>query len=170
MHRLRQLWGHSLLEAASGQHRDLAAQWPCSSPQQVLEFYEDAVRAKAGSIYRIGFGGTAVLATDCQHMVDVFCRVGEAYGVLLQLNDDLLDASTESKPALTLSQAYRTACQTSGLELPPHAVHAYAQQIHQSYFEYVRRLVMTLPQPVQRVVLPLFHQAFGSGDESFSST
>jgi len=170
IHRLRRLWNDSLLEAASGQERDLTAQWSYSSPQEVLEFYEQAIRAKAGSIYRIGFGGVAVLATDNQPTIDALCRIGEVFGTLLQLNDDLLDAAVEDEPALSLSQAYRTACEASGLELPTHGVHAYARHVYRSYLEYVRRLVMTLPLATQHVVLSLFHQAFGSDDESSSST
>lgn len=168
--RLRRLWNDSLLEAASGQQRDLTARSSDANPRQVLDVYEETIRAKAGSIYRIGFGGVAMLATDDQPTIDVFCRLGEVFGTLLQLNDDLLDAGTETEPALTLSQAYRSTCGASGIPLPAHDIHMYAHHVYRSYLEYIHSLVMTLPCATQHTLLLLFRQAFGLSDESSGAT
>ncbi len=158
--RLLRMWNESLLRAASGQQRDLANQRLCDQPQAALEYYEQAIRAKAGSIYSIGFGGVAALATDDQAALQALPLVGELYGTLLQLNDDLLDAAIQVAPALTLPHVYQSARAASGIALPPHTAHHFARLIFRTYFEHVSTIVAWLPVAAQEAILSIFRQSF----------
>lgn len=162
-HRFRlvlRFWNERLLQAASGQQRDLGGLQQTDQMQVVLDHYEQAMKAKAGSIYAIGFGGTALLATDDNVSIEALTRIGEAFGTLLQFSDDVLDAADQSEPGLTLPSAYRTAHTASKIRLPPHSLQLYASFIYQSYMEQIRKLVAPLPPSVQEGLLSAFRHTF----------
>lgn len=158
--RVVRIWNDALLRAASGQQRDLAQSCSGTSPSALLEYYDEAMRAKAGSIYNLGFGGIAVLATDDQQAIGALCLIGEIYGTLLQLSDDIYDASRQDVSALTLAQVYKKAVTSTGLTLPDHSIHLYGQRIYYSYLEQIRRIVSILPHDLQSMLLDLFRRSF----------
>ena len=171
--RLMRLWNDSLLRAGSGQQRDLTTtHWSNQQPQAALEHYEHAMRAKAGSIYSLGFGGVATLATDDESTIQVLSLVGELYGTLLQFDDDLLDAAIQAKSVLTLPQVYQSAQMASGVPLPPHTVHHYARFIRHAYFEHVKTIIEPLPEASREAIVSIFRQSFpliNTGNDQQSS-
>jgi len=171
--RLMRLWNDSLLRAGSGQQRDLATtRWSHQQPQELLEHYEHAMRAKAGSIYSLAFGGVATLATDDESTIQILSLVGELYGTLLQFDDDMLDEVMQATPALTLPHVYQSAQMASGVPLPPHSVRHYARFIRHAYFEHVKTIIEPLPEASRKAIVSIFRQDFplvNTGNDQQSS-
>jgi hypothetical protein len=83
--RLTRIWNDTMLSAASGQQRDLARIGLKDQFETLHEHYQEAIEAKAGAVYALGFGGAGILATDDQGVVSILFRVGQVYGLLYQL-------------------------------------------------------------------------------------
>lgn len=160
--RLMRMWNDNMLWAASGQQRDLATQGLKDQLETTPEYYQEAIEAKAGAVYALGFGGAGVLATDDQRVVAILSHIGQLYGLLLQFSDDFLDSTSQIEPALTLPHVYATARTASGLALPEHDLQHYWNHIYKGYFKQVEGLLKPLPAEVQTAVLGVFRSTFAT--------
>ena len=159
---LTRLWNDTMLWAASGQQRDLARIGPQDQVDAALEHFQEAIQAKAGAVYALAFGGTAVLATDDTQTIAALSLIGQIYGILLQFSDDFLDANAQTDPALTLAQVYTRVRTISGLALPPHQLQHYWDHIYSCYIEQVEQVLAILSPQVQAPVRALFRSTFDS--------
>jgi hypothetical protein len=164
--RLRRLWTDCLLVAASGQQRDLQRDNLQEQGLEALDDYQQIVQAKAGALFALAFGGTAILAMDDEATIAALATAGQVYGTLLQYSDDLWDAAVQTDPVATLPEAYRVACMSSGIHLPQHEVTAYWEHIYTVYMQQVDRLLAGLSSEVQTSIRRLFATTFEEGQES----
>lgn len=154
--RVRQLWGNLLLRASSGQQRDLM---PTNNTANVLDVYQEVVRAKAGAFYALAFGSIAALAVDDPIVIKAFVEAGEIFGMLEQLNDDLVDAKDQTTE-YTLLRAYQIAVQHAPTDLPPFHLRSYWQYICRNYFEYLQHVIMPLSENSQLLINNMFRSVF----------
>jgi Polyprenyl synthetase len=155
--RLQQLWSTTMLRMIGGQYRDLKGHdLQLTAP---IEAYEAIARAKTGATFGLAFGGAAILATDDQSMIEVFTKIGELYGTLLQMIDDLIDHEQQPNATLTLPaallQTYPALTNRGPQVLQAFFVHSF-----RSYTQHVQDLVLNLPQTIGSVILDLFQDTF----------
>ena len=110
--RLRRVWNDCVLAAASGQHRDLLSANVSAHALDRLDEYQRLAHAKAGSLFALAFAAPAIVVTDDEALIKVCRFVGDSYGAMLQLGDDLLDQKDQpNHQGLTLPSAYAEAIQ-----------------------------------------------------------
>lgn len=157
--RLRRLWTDSLLRMADGQQRDLTAdaQRPPS-----LDDYQALIQAKTGATFALAFGGTALLCTDDQAIVEALTAVGEIFGVLVQLSDDVLDAAEQSDAVATLPQVLRRLPLAAGHPDPPELAYTFWRMTLPAYRAAAAQILAQsrLPASAQQAVMELFGRAF----------
>lgn len=157
---LARLWNDTMLWAASGQQRDLGRSGPTEPQEAVFSHYQETIQAKAGAVYGLGLGGVAALATDDHRVVRAISAVGQIYGALLQFSDDLLDASSQANPDLTLPEVYRKAAALSGIIGQAEHLNYYWAYIYRTYLNQVEETIKDLSEEVQLALLELFHNTF----------
>jgi hypothetical protein len=164
IHRLRRYWSDCLLRAVSGQQCDLESQLALQDDcrlegRAALEAYQRATQAKAGPIFALAFGGTAILATDDDVIINALMLAGEAYGTLLQYGDDVSDVDSEGDSMLTLPKAYSAARGVQGLP-DTHELNSYWNVIYTAYIQQVERTLTQVPIAVQESMRSIFRQTF----------
>ena len=96
-----------MLTLASGQHRDLLSTEASIDTVPRLDYYQQLAHAKAGPLFALAFAGTAILVTDDDTIITACRFLGDVYGALLQLGDDLHDHKSQiTYLGLTLHKAY----------------------------------------------------------------
>jgi len=164
--RLHARWAASITQIAEGQYLDLAQgaqQAATDTPSQaLLTRYERIAAQKTGATFALGFGGVAELATDSAHVVEAASRAGLAYGLLLQYNDDLLDAATQrDRPqALTLERALCAAYPEASAQ-PAQAAQHFWRHVYAQYIEQFPVILAPLPSAAQTIVFDLLRDSFG---------
>lgn len=164
IHRLRRYWSDCLLRAVSGQQCDLESQLAVPDEYRLegraaLEAYQRATQAKAGPIFALAFGGTAMLATDDDSIINALMIAGEAYGTLLQYGDDVSDVDSEGDSSLTLPKAYSAARGVQGLP-DTRELKSYWNVIYAAYIQQVEGVLAPVPLAVQQSVRAIFRQTF----------
>jgi hypothetical protein len=159
--RLRQFWTDTMLRMASGQQRDLTA---CSNDgkESALDYYQQLAQAKTGATFALAFGGTAILLTDDPRIIDALTLIGEIYGTLLQYSDDLLDATAQPNPTLTLPEAMMMVRPAHASDLTGHTPTAFGVYLYHAYHGQVLQALMGLPANVQQGILDMFASTFAS--------
>jgi polyprenyl synthetase len=159
--RLQQFWTDMMLRMASGQQRDLTA---CGDDceDSPLDYYQQLAQAKTGATFALAFGGTALLLTDDTRIIDALMLFGEIYGTLLQYSDDLLDATAQPNPTLTLSEALTMARPAHVSDQTGHMPTAFGSYLYRAYHEQAARALVGLPADVQQAMLDLFARTFAA--------
>ena len=146
---LRCLWNDCLLVSASGQHQDLIYPGTTTSPD-VLDQYQQMAHAKSGALFALAFAGGAILATDDAAAIAACQYVGNIFGALLQLVDDLVDHRHHgTRSGFGLYQAFEVAAHqaASPCELDDVTVDAYFRHVYAVYLQQVDNVLMQLEQP-----------------------
>lgn len=154
--RLYRLWSDMMLRTASGQQRDLqAAQL---RERADLDTYQELARAKTGSTFALAFGGTALLLSDDQALIDATLLVGDVFGALVQYHDDVLDAAAQPNVTLTFTTGLANALPELAecSEAPEH----FWLHVYQHYYAYAETTLAQLPDDIRRGLLNLFTSAF----------
>jgi Polyprenyl synthetase len=159
--RLRRFWTDMLLRMASGQQRDLTAHGD-DGVDSPLDDYQQLAQAKTGATFALAFGGTARLLTDDPQRIDTLTSIGEIYGTLLQYSDDLLDATAQPNPTLTLPAALMLAHPAHISDRTGHTPTAFGAYLYHSYRAQVVQLLTGFPADVQQSILDLFARTFVS--------
>ena len=146
--RLHRLWNECILTCASGQHLDLLHSDTSKSDRHVLDQYQQVAHAKSGALFALAFAGVALLMTDDNTIVTACHFVGNVYGTLLQLTDDLLDVENHSS-LLTLDQTYGrfTRATASGQLTDSRLVEEYLQYVRAAYLDEVERVLVQIDHP-----------------------
>lgn len=169
IHRLVRLyhrWLAAIPQIASGQYLDLVHSSQEVSVQATartpLELYEKIAAQKTGATFTLGFAGVADLATDGEAIRQAAARAGLAYGLLLQYNDDLLDAAVQQEQpnTLTLERALISS-HPEMAEHPARAAQHFWHHIYAQYMAYIPEIVTPLPLAAQTVIYELLNHSFG---------
>jgi hypothetical protein len=154
---LRRFWTDSMLRMAAGQQRDLAFAAPIAAHVS-FDDYQQLVQAKTGATFALAFGGTGMLLTDDQQVIEALILVGEIYGTLVQYSDDLADAAQQPNATATLPRLLsRLPLSQSIAELGPAAFWSY---LYRQYRAATAAALAPLSPPAQQAVLTLFAHAF----------
>ncbi len=159
---VRRLWHDSLVRAASGQQRDLDAM---AADQAIdarldLDEYQQIAQAKSGALFRLAFGGAALLATDNEALCVALGNAGEVFGTLLQYSDDLRDAADQPTASVSLPILYNAAARMSGLNLPPHDIQGFWLRVYNAYGSYLKTVLTPCGPTIARGVRKLFADTF----------
>ena len=174
-YRLRRLWNDCFLRTAAGQQRDMNFRISPSDAVQgareLLTASQELARVKAGALYALAFGGTAILTTDDQATIDVMKLIGEVYGMLLMHGDDVRDVNDPNESSLSFAQAYLAAAPNLAPTASVGTLEDFFQFVYQQYLLYVGQLTMQLAKPLREFIRQLFATTFerGGGDEPDSS-
>ncbi len=162
---IRRLWNDCILVAASGQQRDLLSSSELAKDLVQLDQYQELAHAKAGALFALAFGGAALLATEDRATISGCRFIGDVYGALLQLSDDLQDhANQEDYQGLTLHTAYADIQQNASAPSNDGsgAVQQYWQYVNRAYRVQVEKVLQHLDNPrLGACVRQLFDVAFG---------
>jgi hypothetical protein len=151
---LRQYWARLVLRAASGQFRDLLA-GATPPPCDPATSYQELAQAKSGAIFALAFGGTATLLTDDVTLVETFFALGEGFGTLLQLSDDIADQAAQPNVTLTLPAVYAAALGDTAQTLL-----AYWTHVYRAYRAHLVALVNDVPMPYRAPLHQLLDRVF----------
>ncbi len=157
--RLRQFWTDMMLRMAGGQQRDLIAH-NTSCSDAPLDYYQQLAQAKTGAAFALAFGGTAILLSDDNRLVETLTVIGELYGTLLQYSDDLLDAAAQPNQTLTLPDALGLARPANVSDQTGHTPTAFGAYLYSVYYDQAARVLVGLPANVQTGILDMFAQTF----------
>ncbi len=160
LQQLRRLWLDCILRAASGQQRDLEAVAGQVPPSAALDLYQSVAQAKAGALFRLGFGGMATLFSDDPTAIEVISFAGEVYGTLLQFSDDVRDSEQQTLSGTTLPQAYHAARGTAGGVLPGHDVGMFWRHVYHAYMAQLERALDTVVPELRDGILAIFQDTF----------
>ena len=146
--RLHRLWNECILTGASGQHCDLIHSGTSKDDGHVLDQYQQVAHAKSGALFALGFAGVAPLTTDDSTLITACHYVGDVYGTLLQLSDDLIDYENRSS-LLTLDQTYNrfSRATSSQQEADSISVWEYLRYVRAAYLEQVERVLVQIDHP-----------------------
>jgi geranylgeranyl pyrophosphate synthase len=149
LQQLRRLWNECMLISASGQHHDLLHSKlgnSALSPDQ----YQLIAHAKSGALFALAFTGAAILAGADTNTATACRFIGDVYGALLQLSDDLADRNVQgSIPPLEFLPPFVTSIQPSpsqcDLNIP--ASYAFFRHVYAAYTAEVERVLAQLKRP-----------------------
>lgn len=162
-HRLLQLrrhWSEMVLRMASGQQRDLTAQYTSLDHRDALDYYEQLARAKTGAAFALAFGGMATLLSDDASFIADITRIGEIFGMLVQYGDDLIDAQAQPNPTITLPTAFQHFLQAHMPVAANQTPAIFWNAIYQIYLSHVQQLMAPYSHALQQGVAALFARAF----------
>lgn len=157
--RLRRLWSDMLLQAASGQQRDLGIS-QAAQHSSLLDAYQQTAQAKTGALFALALGGAATLMTDDLPTIVALTTAGELFGTLVQYSDDVLDADQQPNLTLTLPQALDTDKALLGVEAPDHTPAAFWTYLEQAHLRALGQMLAPLPEAMQQPVRRLFADVF----------
>jgi hypothetical protein len=159
--RLRQFWTDMMLRMAGGQQRDLIAH-NTSCSDAPLDYYQQLAQAKTGAVFALAFGGTAILLSDDERLIETLTMIGELYGTLLQYSDDLLDAAAQPNPTLTLPEALTLAHPVHVSDKTGHTPAAFGAYLYSVYYDQAAWVLAHMPTNVQTGILDMFVQTFAA--------
>jgi geranylgeranyl pyrophosphate synthase len=162
---IRRLWNDCILVAASGQQRDLLSSSGVAKDVIHLDQYQELAHAKAGALFALAFGSAALHVTEDKATISACRFIGDVYGALLQLSDDLEDhPHQQGYRGLTLLTAYTDMQQNASTSLPDSSVvvQQYWQYVNKTYRVQVDKVLHHLDNPsLGNRVRQLFDAAFG---------
>lgn len=162
--RLHGFWTKTVSHLALGQYCDLTGTvTPMNgTADQTLDAYEAIAAQKTGSVFALAFGGSAMLATDDPAQIDAAGAAGLLFGLLLQYQDDLLDAPNQTTQPQTLTFV-RALAAGYGVDptaaLPATAAWAF---VYAHYLRGLESILAPLPEAAQDAITTSFHKTFGA--------
>jgi hypothetical protein len=152
--RLRHLWSDLMLRMASGQQRDLLKNHTLTD-ELSLDYYQEIAQAKTGASFALAFGGTAILYSDDESIIEALILVGELYGTLLQYSDDIRDKVEQTQSDITLPNILNLTRINQDFTLP-----GFLSHIYHSYREIVVQELSVIPLVIKNDLLSLFDRLF----------
>jgi hypothetical protein len=159
--RLHHLWNESALGIVSSKQPSATGFGAAGDEPLPRERYTELVKADQGAVYACAWGGSALLATENEELVAPCRALGEAYGTLLQVKNDL--AAPPRHP-----DGDRAATRTGMVgDRDPHhrrprpgLVLSWYPRILVTTLSHVEQAAGTLPPPLQAWVFDVFGTTF----------
>jgi geranylgeranyl pyrophosphate synthase len=143
---LRRLWNESILTSASGQYYDLLYFDTFNDDRLMLDQYQQVAETKSGALFALAFAGIALVTIDDDTLITACRYIGNIYGTLLQLADDLMDNNISA--SMNLYERYdRFACITLGRQED-------VSKSAEGFFEFVR---LTYIEQVEHLLAQINH-------------
>jgi hypothetical protein len=166
--RLRRLWS-KMLRTASGQQRDLAPSEETPSGE-VLEVYQKIAQAKTGSTFALAFGGTAALITDEPALLRAALVIGDIFGTLVQIQDDVLDAENQPNQTTTFPLAFDQLVASRGRVSEAHTPAAFRHYLYQAYRDRAAQALAGCDSTIASRLLAIFDDTFAPPPQEPGST
>jgi hypothetical protein len=169
--RLYGFWTKTVSHLALGQYCDLTGTVTPSNgtADQTLDAYEAIAAQKTGSVFALAFGGSAMLATDDLAQIDAAGAAGLLFGLLLQYQDDLLDAPRQATQRQTPTFV-RALAAVHGVD-PAAALPATAAWalVYTHYLRGLEPILAPLPESARDAITTSFYTTFGASKQSLGS-